>query len=61
MHVVIENDDAHHHPHAEEQRVFTVEPACVLSVKHKNITFIYSHLIFTNAYRRHFKMVHLQL
>lgn len=33
MHVVIENDDTHHHPHAEEQCVFTVEPTCILSAK----------------------------
>lgn len=36
MHVVIENDDPHHHPHAEEKRVLTVKPACILSVKEKH-------------------------
>lgn len=33
MHMVIEDNNPHHHPHTKEERVFTVEPACVFPFK----------------------------
>lgn len=36
MHVVVEDYNPHHHSHTKEERVFTVEPACVFPFGKEN-------------------------
>lgn len=37
VHMVVEDDDPYHHPHAEHERLFTREPAPVLPEREKTV------------------------